>query len=544
MGYLENNPEHDKVSPHMLPEVSPEVSPEITDTGVGRIPGHLRSPEVEAISPTTGKPLTQVEIEGVGTIAVGPDGETLIDHDKLVKLLKLGEEEIALVSDAVRNAAQQVRESYDHHPPDFARKDQSNEDLSELESRLKELAPMVEAMHATEGQLPPEKRDQLLERIAENALERRLKELAPMVEAVQATEGQLPPEKMELLLKRIAEGAAKRRLQARDEALWKELASAIARVPVALRKEWAKLPELLDKLPDPQSWLRAHLQTFDESVAAHASPCAPPTPAYVAPLAEGIPRRKVQLRMVRFLFTGPLLILAGAAGLVWMIGWLWMIGVLGGIGLLWLCSRLISPPRTAAESPVVARKLNIILSPSEVRLPSHVELEELMEKSLQSLPPNVKDALRVNLIKLPELLKNTPDARLRWEALLEIGEPSESSDSKLEEKIDLPIEHQEFVEAAFSGYHTDPASITMRCHDCSARFQPEDVKWVATHPSLKGDPILGQEAFLRFFPSGPCPEGVLDAKGSACTQTACPKCHQILQYESVATLTENPYAPA
>ena len=325
----------------------------------------------------------------------------------------------------------------------------SEPDNSELEARLRELAPMVEAMHATEGQLPPEKRDQLLERIAENALERRLKELAPMVEAVQATEGQLPPEKMELLLKRIAEGAAKRRFQARDEALWKELASAIARVPVALRKEWAKLPELLDKLPDPQSWLRAHLQTFDESVVAHASPCAPSAPAYVASIAEEIPRPELRYRRNPLPM---LLILAGAAGLVWMRGWLWMIGVLGGIGLLWLCSRLISPPRTAAESPVVAKKVGRPLSPSEARLPSHVELEELMEQSLQSLPPNVKDALRVNLIGLPELFKNTPDARQRWEALLDIGEPSESSDSKLEEKIDLPIEHQEIAREAKAAY--------------------------------------------------------------------------------------------
>jgi hypothetical protein len=386
----------------------------------------------------------------------------------------------------------------------------SEPDNSELEARLRELAPMVAAMHATEDQLPPEKQAQLLERIADNALERRLKELAPMVEAVQATEGQLPPEKTELLLKRIAEGAAKRRFQARDEALWKELASAIARVPVALRKEWAKLPELLDKLPDPQSWLRAHLQTFDESVAAHASPCAPPTPAYVAPLAEGIPRRKVQLRMVRFLFTGPLLILGGAAGLVWMIGWLWMIGVLGGIGLLWLCSRLISTARTAAESKVCYLKLNRILSPSEVRLPSHVELEELMEKSLQSLPPNVKDALRVNLIKLPELLKNTPDARQRWEEML-----------SLEKGEDLPVMIVE----------------DMGCPYCLEEFQTKEIKWVATSPELRSDPLLGADHFLRFVPnaSNMMPDGkIKDAKGSVCTQTACPKCHQILPYESVA----------
>jgi hypothetical protein len=97
----------------------------------------------------------------------------------------------------------------------------------------------------------------------------------------------------------------------------------------------------------------------------------------------------------------------------------------------------LPPPRTAAES-----------SPVELE----EKLEERMEQSLQSLPPNVKDALRVNLIGLPELFKNTPDARQRWEALLDIGEPSESSDSKLEEKIDLPIEHQEIARAAKAAY--------------------------------------------------------------------------------------------
>jgi hypothetical protein len=31
-----------------------------------------------------------------------------------------------------------------------------------------------------------------------------------------------------------------------------------------------------------------------------------------------------------------------------------------------------------------------------------------------------------------------------------------------------------------------------------------------------------------------------DAKGRVCTQTACPKCHQILPNELVAALTEHP----
>jgi hypothetical protein len=235
-------------------------------------------PQSSGGSPAPGagyQPLTQVEIEGVGTIAVGPYGETFIDAIELEKLLKLGEEGIVLV----RNAAHQVWLSYER-------------ELSELESRLKGLAPMVEAMHATEGQLPPEKQAQLLMRI---------------------------------------------------------------------------------------------------------------------------PKKQVK---------------------------------------------------------------------------------EFVDAAF------VKESVEAAFVK-------------------------------------------ESVEAAFDAYHGfGQASITMRCHDCSARFQPEDVKWVATHPSLKGDPLLGQEAFLRFISPPQGSEGVLDAKGSACTQTACPKCHQILQYESVATLTENPYAPA
>ena len=524
----------------------------------------------------------------------------------------------------------------------------SEPDNSELEARLRELAPMVEAMHTTEGQLPPEKREQLLERIAGNALERRLKELAPMVEAVQATEGQLPPEKTELLLKQIAEGAAKRKLQARDEALWKELASAIARVPVALRKEWAKLPELLDKLPDPQSWLRAHLQTFDESavsfggwrkdifegggrVSASVGGGYNRSAGAISPSAGGeyaineawekavyqkseITRDTIRdgsPHLTKFLELCCLFLSAADGAFTdkkqeWVDAqfgegagdkfienaqdlnlraaiqdqftplspneirlvetglYIWAMSLLevdgldsGGTRPLNLLIRILEErglrlsEKTRAEREAEEEAERPRLEKEAHQLYKEAE-KEGVERSLRSLPPNT-GALRDSLIMLPELLKNTPDARQRWEALLEIGEPSESSDSKLEEKIDLPIEHQEFVEAAFvkesveaafSGYHTDPASITMRCHDCSARFQPEDVKWVATHPSLKGDPILGQEAFLRFFPSGPCPEGVLDAKGSACTQTACPKCHQILQYESVATLTENPYAPA
>lgn len=262
---------------------------------------------------------------------------------------------------------------------------------------------MVEAMYATEGQLPPEKQAQLLERIADNALERRLRELAPMVEAVQATEGQLPPEKTELLLKQIAEGAAKRRLY------------------------------------------------------------CPVNPEEV-------------MRVIRI---DDMCIHISQAG-VWF------------------------------EGGELSKFLNRLKAGGD--LFSGFGRDDLTRPTLEAI-----DAMRKKM-----------------------GRRTEFEESKKNQVKDS-------VEAAFDAYHQAPQSMTMRCSACLVRFQLEDVKSVATHPSLKGDPLLGQEAFLRFIPDAGnmMPDGkIKDAKGSVCTQTACPECHQILSYESVSALTENPYAPA
>jgi len=66
----------------------------------------------------------------------------------------------------------------------------------------------------------------------------------------------------------------------------------------------------------------------------------------------------------------------------------------------------------------------------------------------------------------------------------------------------------------------------IRCPHCWHQFRTEDIAWVAKHEDLRGDPVLGDGALLRFLPSRFNPEGeALDSRGLTCQQLACPVCH-------------------
>lgn len=67
------------------------------------------------------------------------------------------------------------------------------------------------------------------------------------------------------------------------------------------------------------------------------------------------------------------------------------------------------------------------------------------------------------------------------------------------------------------------------CLHCWAKFAPEDVFWVSEHRELRGDPLLGEEAQLRFLATRFDLSGnALDMKGQTCRDIACPKCHLTL----------------
>ncbi len=68
--------------------------------------------------------------------------------------------------------------------------------------------------------------------------------------------------------------------------------------------------------------------------------------------------------------------------------------------------------------------------------------------------------------------------------------------------------------------------VRITCPNCWAESNPGDLEWVSSHPDLRGDAFLGDDAQKRFLPSRFDPEGfALDAKGMRCQTLACPACH-------------------
>jgi len=64
------------------------------------------------------------------------------------------------------------------------------------------------------------------------------------------------------------------------------------------------------------------------------------------------------------------------------------------------------------------------------------------------------------------------------------------------------------------------------CPHCWNRFSPHEALWVAQHPDLVHDERLGPDHQKRFLPSRFTPDGAaIDARGFACSDLACPKCH-------------------
>ena len=71
---------------------------------------------------------------------------------------------------------------------------------------------------------------------------------------------------------------------------------------------------------------------------------------------------------------------------------------------------------------------------------------------------------------------------------------------------------------------------TVVCPNCWHSYEPADSVWVASdHPSLADDPKLGEGVPRRFLPDRFDAAGnALDARGNACTEVACPRCHLLV----------------
>lgn len=67
------------------------------------------------------------------------------------------------------------------------------------------------------------------------------------------------------------------------------------------------------------------------------------------------------------------------------------------------------------------------------------------------------------------------------------------------------------------------------CPVCWLKFDVGDIMHLATHDSLRGDPVLGEDAAQRFLATRFNDRGqALDALGVPCTEFACPHCRRVL----------------
>jgi hypothetical protein len=73
---------------------------------------------------------------------------------------------------------------------------------------------------------------------------------------------------------------------------------------------------------------------------------------------------------------------------------------------------------------------------------------------------------------------------------------------------------------------TSPLRPRLTCPHCGKAFPPGDILWIAEHPSLVGDELLGSSEQNRFLPTRFDVDGnAIDVKGVTCHEVACPNCH-------------------
>jgi hypothetical protein len=87
----------------------------------------------------------------------------------------------------------------------------------------------------------------------------------------------------------------------------------------------------------------------------------------------------------------------------------------------------------------------------------------------------------------------------------------------------------EMVPGALEETAESEAPELLTCPVCWLKFDLGDIMHVATHDSLRGDPVLGEDVAQRFLATRFNDLGqALDAFGLPCTETACPHCRRVL----------------
>ena len=102
-------------------------------------------------------------------------------------------------------------------------------------------------------------------------------------------------------------------------------------------------------------------------------------------------------------------------------------------------------------------------------------------------------------------------------------------------------EKLDFVVSTGDDYLDDESPV-ITCPHCWNEFHLSQVNYIASHPTLIGDIVLGEAAQTRFLPTKFNAQGyAIDAKGMTCRDMACPRCHlkipEILLEEKIDVLS-------
>ena len=73
-----------------------------------------------------------------------------------------------------------------------------------------------------------------------------------------------------------------------------------------------------------------------------------------------------------------------------------------------------------------------------------------------------------------------------------------------------------------------PKEGALTCPHCQQTFEVIEICYVAKHPALLGDPLLGADHSLRFVPADWKDGKPVDSMGEVCDERACVHCHVVL----------------
>ena len=122
------------------------------------------------------------------------------------------------------------------------------------------------------------------------------------------------------------------------------------------------------------------------------------------------------------------------------------------------------------------------------------------------------------------------EEKMNEESIPESDQETPQEDSLISETDDIHLSNanhspEDFLISKTDDYMDDDSPL-ITCPHCWNEFHLSQINYIASHPSLIGDTVLGESEQIRFLPNKFNAQGyAIDAKGMVCRDMACPRCH-------------------